>query len=361
MVHGNMDKKQILLIATGGTIASRHTERGLSPQISGDELLRYIPEVKTFCRIDVIQPFSLDSTNVKWDQWLILAALIRDHYSGYDGFVICHGTDTMAYTAAALSYLVQHSTKPIVVTGAQRPIDLPDTDARTNLLDSVRFASDQRAHDVCIVFGGMVIAGTRAKKERTKSYNAFSSINYPPVAVIQDRRIIFYIEDKDRAFTQVHFSERLNPKVFLYRLIPGSDGRVLDVLIDQYDALIVESFGVGGIPDYGDGSFRDAIRKWTSAGKIVIMATQVPNEGSDMSVYEVGHAVKNEYDIPESYDMTLEAVIAKTMWILGKTKDRKRFRELFYSTVNHDLLFVPGKEIAEDEPGAGGQMDRDAV
>ena len=160
-----MDKKRILLIATGGTIASRYTERGLSPQISGNELLQYIPEVETFCRIDAIQPFSLDSTNVKWEQWLILAALIRDHYSSYDGFVICHGTDTMAYTAAALSYLVQHSAKPIVVTGAQRPIDLPDTDARTNLLDSVRFASDPRAHDVCIVFGGMVIAGTRAKNK----------------------------------------------------------------------------------------------------------------------------------------------------------------------------------------------------
>ena len=337
-------KKKILLIATGGTIASKYTERGLSPQISGQELLQYIPEAAAFCRIDVLQPFSLDSTNVKWEQWLILTALIRDHYTEYDGFVICHGTDTMAYTAAALSYLVQNSPKPIAVTGAQRPIDLPDTDARMNLLDSLRFAAEWRAHDVCIVFGGLVIAGTRAKKERTKSYNAFSSINYPPVAVIQDRRIIFYIDDKKTISGRVSFSDSLNPGVFLYRLIPGSDGSVLDALIDQYDAVIIESFGVGGIPDYGDGSFREAIRKWTLAGKIVIMATQVPNEGSDMSVYEVGHAVKNEYDIPESYDMTLEAVIAKTMWILGKTCDRRAFRELFYTSVNHDLLFVPGDE-----------------
>ena len=336
-------KKKILLIATGGTIASKYTDRGLSPQISGEELLHYIPEAKAFCRIEVQQPFSLDSTNVRWEQWLILAALIRDHYSEYDGFVICHGTDTMAYTAAALSYLVQNSPKPVVITGAQRPIDLPDTDARMNLLDSLRFAAEPRAHDVCIVFGGLVIAGTRAKKERTKSYNAFSSINYPPVAVIQDRRIIFYIDDKKNISGGVVFSDRLDPGVFLYRLIPGSDGSALDALIDRYDAVIIESFGVGGIPDYGDGSFREAIRKWTLAGKIVIMATQVPNEGSDMSVYEVGHAVKNEYDIPESYDMTLEAVIAKTMWILGKTHDRRAFRELFYASVNHDLLFVPGE------------------
>ena len=336
-----MKDKKILLIATGGTIASRHTEHGLSPQISGKELLGYIPEAKDFCRIDVIQPFSLDSTNVNGKHWVILAGLIREHYSAYDGFVICHGTDTMAYTAAALSYLVRHSAKPVVITGAQRPIDLPDTDARTNLLDSVRFASDDRAHDVCIVFGGMVIAGTRAKKERTKSYDAFSSINYPPVAVIQDRRIIFYIDDKGQDKDAVCFSDRINPHVFLFRMIPGSDGKMLDLLMDRYDALIIESFGVGGIPDYGDGSFREAIRKWTDAGKVVVMATQVPNEGSDMSVYEVGHAVKNAYNIPESYDMTLEAAIAKTMWILGTTKDRIKFRELFYTNINHDLLFLP--------------------
>jgi len=336
-----MSIKKILLIATGGTIASKSTEMGLSPQISGKELLSYIPEGKDFSRIDVVQPFSLDSTNVFWEQWLMLADLIREHYEDYDGFVICHGTDTMAYTAAALSYLIQHSSKPIVITGAQKPIDLPDTDARTNLLDSVRFASDDRAHDVCIVFGGLVIAGTRAKKERTKSYNAFSSINYPPVAVIQDRRIIFYIDDKGNDKNTVCFSDRLGHRAFLFRMIPGSDGTILDVLMDRYDALIIESFGVGGIPDYGDGSFREAIRKWTAAGKIVVMATQVPNEGSDMSVYEVGHAVKNEYNIPESYDMTLEAVITKTMWILGKTQDRKEFRDLFYTGVNHDLLFLP--------------------
>ena len=333
--------KSILLIATGGTIASKYTEAGLSPQIPAEELLSYVPEANNVCRIDTIQPFSLDSTNISWRHWLLLSKVIQQNYARYDGFVLCHGTDTMAYTAAALSYLIRNSRKPIIITGAQKPIDLPDTDARTNLLDSIRFAADDRAHDVCIVFGGSVIAGTRAKKERTKSYNAFSSINYPPIAVIQDKRIIFYIDDKDQNAGEAVFSGQLGEKVFLYRLIPGSDGTILNELIHRYDALIIESFGVGGIPDYGDESLKAAIHQWISSGKIVIMATQVPNEGSDMSAYEVGHAVKNIYDLPESYDMTLEAVVAKTMWILGKTKDRKAFRELFYTTINHDLLLTP--------------------
>ena len=333
-----MERKKLLLIATGGTIASRHTESGLSPQIPGEELLSYIPEAAELCDIDTVQPFSLDSTNIYWKQWAALSRLIEERYGEYDGFVICHGTDTMAYTAAALSYLVQNSRKPVVITGSQKPIDLPITDARSNLLDSVRFAADDRAHDVCIVFGGQVIAGTRAKKERTKSYNAFSSINYPPIAIVQDRNIFFYIDDKARVTGEAVFAHAMDPDVFLYKLTPGSDGRVLESLMDSCDAVIIESFGVGGIPRYEDDRFPQIIRRWTEAGKLVVMATQVTHEGSDMAVYQVGQSIKNEYRLPESYDMTLEAVVAKTLWILGRTKDRDRFEELFYTPVNHDLL-----------------------
>ena len=185
--------KKILLIATGGTIASKYTSEGLCPQISSEELLSYVPTARDFCEIDAVQPFNLDSTNINASQWLALASLIQKKYEYYDGFVICHGTDTMAYTAAALSYLIQNNRKPVVITGAQKPIDLPITDARANLLDSLRFAAHDRAHGVNIVFGGEVIAGTRAKKERSKSFNAFSSINFPQIAIIQDSRIIFYI------------------------------------------------------------------------------------------------------------------------------------------------------------------------
>jgi L-asparaginase len=333
--------RRILLIATGGTIASGYTEEGLTPQIGAEDLLRYVEGYREFCRVDVIQPFSLDSTNVYEKHWLALEELVEKNYESYDGFVICHGTDTMAFTAAALSYLIQNSEKPIVVTGAQKPIDLPVTDARTNLLDSLLFASDPKAHGVNIVFGGKVIAGTRAKKERSKSYNAFSSINYPSVAVIRDGRIVFYIDDKDRVKEPVRFYHAMNDRVLLLKLIPGMDASLLRRLFSCYDAVIIEAFGVGGLPEYGEEPFFREIKRWSDAGKIVMMATQVTHEGSDMEVYQVGKVIKENLSLMEAYDMTLEATVTKVMWALGQTLDAEAFRSLFYRTVGHDILLTP--------------------
>ncbi len=333
--------KRILLIATGGTIASGYTAEGLTPQIAAAQMLQYVEEYKAFCEVDVKEPFSLDSTNIYGHHWLLLAGMIEENYAVYDGFVICHGTDTMAFTAAALSYLVQNSSKPVVVTGAQKPISLPVTDARTNLLDSLRFAADSRAHGVNIVFGGKVIAGTRAKKERSKSYNAFSSINYPSVAVIRDGRIVFYIEDKEKAAEAVSFYHELNDRVLLLKLVPGMDGSILNRLFPFYDAVIIEAFGVGGFPEYGEEPFYPEIRRWVDAGKIVMLATQVTHEGSDMEIYQVGRKMKEKFHLLEAYDMTLEATVTKTMWAMGVTENIAEFRKLFYRTINHDILLTP--------------------
>lgn len=126
--------RKILLIGTGGTIACGHSDDGLKPLLTPEQLLSYVQDSKEFCETDTIQLMNLDSTNIEPKHWLAMAACIEAHYDEYDGFVICHGTDTMAFTAAALSYLIQHSPKPIVITGAQHPIDLEDTDARVNLM-----------------------------------------------------------------------------------------------------------------------------------------------------------------------------------------------------------------------------------
>ena len=331
--------KHILVIATGGTIACRRSEAGLTPLLSCQELIDYVPAALSFCRITALQAFNIDSTNMEPRHWLILAELIQSHYQEFDGFVICHGTDTMAYTAAALSYLVQNSPKPIVITGAQKPIDMEITDAKTNLLDSLRFASCDRAHDVVIVFDGKVIAGTRGKKERTKSYNAFSSINFPYLAVIQEDHILFYLDDKPESSSLPRFSQKLNPKVGLLKLIPACDPGLLDDMGQRCDGIIIESFGVGGLPSYPSGDFRKSIAQLIHQGKTIVMTTQVTNEGSNMSIYEVGKTIKQEFGLLEAYDMTLEASVTKLMWILGQTKAPEEIRRLFYQTINHDILW----------------------
>ena len=190
-----------------------------------------------------------------------------------------------------------------------------------------------------IVFDGKAIAGTRGKKVRTKSYNAFSSINFPYIATIQDGHVIFYLDDKKTYSGKLHFFHDLNPNVALMKLIPSMGAHVLDYMAEHYDAVIIESFGVGGLPSYDSGDFYNAIEKWISLGKTVVMTTQVTNEGSNMSVYEVGHSIKKEFGLLEAYDMTLEATVTKLMWILGQTEDQKKIREMFYQTVNRDILW----------------------
>lgn len=189
--------KNILMIGTGGTIASGQTAEGLAPELDPSRLLQDTPRVAQLCRVDCLQLYSLDSTNIRPCHWLGLARAIRERYDQYDGFVISHGTDTMAYTAAALSYLIQDCPKPIVLTGAQKPIWYDGTDSKRNLTDAFLYAC-RGCGGVQIVFNGKVILGTRARKTFSKSFQAFSSVNYPELALIQDERLLQYITTGSR-------------------------------------------------------------------------------------------------------------------------------------------------------------------
>lgn len=328
--------KNILCIGTGGTIASEMASDGLAPELSANQLLRYVPQVQAFCRPVCQQIFSIDSTNMAPARWLQIAACIREHYDEFDGFVITHGTDTMAYTAAALSYLIQRSPKPIILTGAQKPIESDNTDSKINLEDAFRCACSP-LRGVMVVFNGKVILGTRARKTHSKSFRAFSSINYPELAYIQDGHVLPFIQPpcQDRPV----FYDKLGERVALLKMIPGTDSALLAWLLDHNDALIIESFGVGGMPSYRGSEFYDLLADAIARGKTVVMTTQVENEGSNLSVYSVGSRLKSELGVLEAYDMTTEAVVAKLMWILGRTKDPKQIRCLFYSPVADDLLY----------------------
>ena len=329
--------KHILLLATGGTIATKTTAHGLVPQLTSQELLDAIPEIAEVCQVDTQQLFNLDSTNLQPDHWISIAEAICSAYDRYDGFVISHGTDTMAYTASALTYLVQGASKPIVLTGAQQSIGNRETDARRNLYNAFLYAASDCAWGVTIVFDGQVILGTRARKMRSKSYNAFSSIGYPEIALIRDGKV-YPLLPKPQFPQEPTFCLTMNPNVFVLKLIPGIRPDIFRLLKDSYDAVILEGFGVGGVPYYANEDFAQAVGEWIRSGKPLIMTTQVTYEGSDMSVYEVGHHIKHRYGVIEAYDMTPEAVVTKTMWLLGQSTDRNLFRSRFHSPVQQDIL-----------------------
>lgn len=325
--------KKILLIGTGGTIASAVTEEGLSPKLGAERLLELVPGIRKLCEVDSVQVLNLDSTNMKPADWLTIADTIQKNYDRYDGFVITHGTDTMAYTSAALSYLIQQSPKPIVLTGSQKPIETENTDSKTNLYDAFLYVCDDSSCGVVVVFNGQVISGTRAKKVRTKSFSAFSSVNFPEIASIIDGQIIRYIDFgfKDEPV----FYSRLHEKVGLLKLIPGTESIVLDALFLSCTAVIIESYGTGGIPM--DGSFKHSLVNGIGVGKTVVITTQVTNEGSNIGKYQVGHFIK-ELPVLEAYDMTTEAIVAKLMWVLASKEDPESMKNMFYTPVQFDIL-----------------------
>lgn len=328
--------KNILLITTGGTIASLESEVGLVPAMASEQLLSHVPEVRNICAVSTVQLYNLDSTNMKPEYWLNVANYIASVYDKYDGFVITHGTDTMAYAAAMLHYLIQNSPKPIVLTGAQIPIEKRDTDARENLSGAFLYASDDNACGVHIVFDNKIIAATRARKTHSKSFNAFSSMDYPDIGFVRGGKVKYYI--KENLTGPVKFYNEIDSLVVVVKLIPGMRADIFDYVADKCHAVIIESFGVGGIPYYDNDEFVEKIEYLISKGVRIIISTQVPHEGSDMTVYQVGLRIKQKYEIPEAYDMTTETLVAKTMWALPQTKTAAEFSRLLHTQIGNDMI-----------------------
>ena len=329
---------KILLISTGGTIACSRTEDGLKPSLDPGSMLEYVGKSNNDCLIDTFKLLNIDSTNVQPEHWIEMVETVRDNYEKYDSFIITHGTDTAAYTASALSYLIQNISKPVIITGAQKPISDEITDARKNLRDSILTACE-KIHGVFLVFNGKVILGTRCKKVKTESYDAFESINYPFIASVNEKRITYYVQpDRNDNITPVFYTA-LDSDIFLLKLAPGMKPEVLDYISDHYDGIVIESYGSGGIPFEDRRNFLKTLKSVYSKNKIIVISTQVMLEGSDLEVYEVGKKVL-ENPVLQSYDMTLEASITKLMWIMGQTKDYGEIRKMFYTPVNRDIITV---------------------
>ena len=208
----------------------------------------------------------------------------------------------------------------------------------TQLQEDLNYTKDEAKE---LIFSGKVIAGTRAHKQRTMSFNAFISVNYPPIAYIRNDRIVRNgLHGTHQGENPVRFYDSIDPRVFVLKLTPGVNPGILDALADSYDAVILETFGIGGIPEFGESgeSFQEAIFRWVNSGRTVVMTTQVPEEGLDLGVYEVGRAYADHPGILRGDDMTTETLVAKTMWALGQSRDAAEIQRLFYSQVNHDRI-----------------------
>lgn len=328
--------KKILFIGTGGTIASDITPQGMSPNFDAYELAALVPELEKICKVDCLALYNIDSTNISQKHWCGIAETIKEYYGAYDGFVITHGTDTMAYTAAALSYLVQDATKPIVITGSQRPPGFDGSDAKTNLRDSFICAACGCLTGVFVVFDGRIIAGTRAKKTRSKGLNAFESINFPYLASITGGRLIRYIEPKTHG--RVHFYDSLKEDIGLLRMYPTIKPCQLEHLLSRCDGVVIESYGSGGLPGCGNGEFEKILNRAFERGVFVAITTQVEHDGSDLEAYAVGRRLTEYPMLLECYDMTAESAVTKLAWVLSRSRDTATVRKLFYTPVMFDIF-----------------------
>lgn len=312
--------KKILLITTGGTIASTNeNKQGFAPTLTSDGLLTLVGEPLEEIMVDARSVMNIDSTNMQPEDWQLIVKTIEQSYSTYDGFVITHGTDTMAYTSAALSYMLQGLGKPVVLTGSQIPIGEPGTDAKRNVADAFTFAAHGVA-GVYVVFHGRIIRGTRAMKMRTKSFDAFESVNARDVGKIVNGNIVYdpsFREEKSSVPFQVQTS--LCPDVFVLKLHPGVKEELIDFLPSLYKGVIIESFGNGGLPFKGRNLLQK-VTKLMEAKMAVVITTQCLEEGEHLETYEVGKKVA-EMNVILTGDMNTEAIVPKLMWALGQTTE----------------------------------------
>ena len=272
--------KKLLLIATGGTIACCETENGLSPALSGTELLHFIPQLSDFCTVDVCDLMQLDSTDVTADDRLAMAQAVRHDADQYDGFVIAHGTDTLAYTAALLYHLLTDLTKPVVLTGSMLPMGASSSDAPRNLLDACRVAADGRA-GVVAVLCGKILPGNRVVKFHSTQIDAFLSAGAPPLGTVgADGKVRW---DVPAAPPAPSAPAALDPHVLLLKLTPDLEPTFFSAL-HGYPKVILETFGAGGIP----ARLEHAVRALIESGTRVYITSQCTAGGVHLHHYAVG-------------------------------------------------------------------------
>ena len=319
------NKKKILLLTTGGTIASMPGSDGLEPHRSG-VMEREIHQLRTYYDITVRDVMCLDSSNIRPEEWQLIARSIFELRGDYDGVVVSHGTDTMAYTASAVTFMLPDIDVPVVFTGSQLPLADVLSDGPDNLRTAFAMAASEKA-GVFLAFDRKVMLGCRAAKVRATDFSALESVNARYAAQITglglkvDDRVIPRVKGPARLMDQI------SSEVFLLKLTPGLSPKIFDALVGMgYKGIVIEAFGLGGVNVLNEGL--SGLRAAIDAGMNVVVTTQCLYDSSNLQVYQVGTKLL-ELGVIQGRDMTTEAAMTKLMWAIGQGMSQKEIRKLF--------------------------------
>jgi len=313
------DKRpKVLIVTTGGTITMlRGRNNCLYACEDADKLLERVPEISQIADVDILPLVNIDSSNLQPDLWVEIARAIYKRMREYDGFVVTHGTDTLCYTSSALSFMLQELNKPIILTGSQVPLEEIGSDGRTNLINAVRVAISDLA-EVAVVFGSLIIRGTRAKKNSVFDMQAFISVNDIPLGTI-GLSIKFSDFARFRSRKKPLLMPYLNHNVTIAPVYPGIKPEIIEYLTENHDGIVIEGYGAGNLPT-GVKSLIPAISAAIEKNVPVVVCTQCLVGSTEMELYQVGRAALDVGAIP-AMDMTPEAALVKLMWVLGQTID----------------------------------------